>query len=254
MELRRGCREVLQRAAQERVPTHVVSVNWSSTLLRAALLPPSEAGHQQQLSGAAPQPPPQQPPPAAAGSSGQPDSGGRPDGGVAPAGVTAARAFAEKPERFADSDEEASSVAAAAAASMAATRGQQGPSGSGEAAAPAGEDVAVLVSAAAFQAKQLAAGGRAGSAEALEGAVATIGDGLVLALPSPCFPAESLGWCVSRGRKQPHLQQRPNGATSVLYILPKLVVMQITIHANDLEMGPNGHATGDIVRCGLCEP
>lgn len=86
--------------------------------------------------------------------------------------------------------------------------------------------------------------------------------------------------CVSRGHKRPHLQQRPNGATSVLYILQccllclavpscltnkglgdclfndphKLLVMQITIHANDLEMGPDGHATGDIVRCGLCEP
>jgi hypothetical protein len=42
VELQQGCREVLLRAAKEGVATHVVSVNWSSTLLRAALAAPAE--------------------------------------------------------------------------------------------------------------------------------------------------------------------------------------------------------------------
>jgi hypothetical protein len=42
VELQRGCREVLLGAVREGVATHVVSVNWSSTLLRAALAAPAE--------------------------------------------------------------------------------------------------------------------------------------------------------------------------------------------------------------------
>lgn len=63
VQLQQGCREVLLRAAQEGVATHVVSVNWSSALLRAALAAPAE-----------PQPPP--PPPPGSRQQGAVSSGG----------------------------------------------------------------------------------------------------------------------------------------------------------------------------------
>ena len=43
MGLRPGCMGVLRRAAAAGVPTHVISVNWSSELVRAALQQPAVA-------------------------------------------------------------------------------------------------------------------------------------------------------------------------------------------------------------------
>ena len=59
VELQGGCREVLLRAALAGASTHVVSANWSSTLLRAALAqrstepPPPPSGSQAAASGTA---------------------------------------------------------------------------------------------------------------------------------------------------------------------------------------------------------
>ena len=44
MGLRPGCMGVLRRASEAGVPTHVISVNWSSELVRAALQQPAATG------------------------------------------------------------------------------------------------------------------------------------------------------------------------------------------------------------------
>lgn len=51
IELQPGCAEVLQRAAHQGVPCHVISVNWSHALVRAALAPAVQgpAGQSQPL-------------------------------------------------------------------------------------------------------------------------------------------------------------------------------------------------------------
>lgn len=178
--LQPGCREVLRRAAESGVSTHVVSVNWSSELLRGALPPPLH-----QAAGG-----PQSRAPAGTGAAG---------GGGAAAAADPAAAAAGSAEVQTGSGTSSSSAAV-------------GGGGSGGGASPGDalgqrlgaeaelleddKEAAVPETAAAYQAKAAGVFGDGGG-EALNGSPADIGDGLQVGLeacfvtPTPCRRIET---------------------------------------------------------------